>query len=82
MTDREDSKPIFRHVTLPHDNVSPFQVWLKTAEQFRSIVQTKLDTWSMTDGQTDTVTAYKMLESFTFHSLHDNQSSLVIPRRC
>ena len=31
----EDSKPIFLHDTLAHDNVSPYQVWLQKVQQLR-----------------------------------------------
>ena len=30
----KDSEPIFLHVTLHHNNTPPYQVWLKTVEQF------------------------------------------------
>ena len=29
----EDSKPIFLHITLAHDNVSQYQVWLQKVQQ-------------------------------------------------
>ena len=29
----EDSKPIFLHDTLAHDNASPYQVWLQKVQQ-------------------------------------------------
>ena len=29
----EDSKPIFLHDTLAHDDASPYQVWLQKVEQ-------------------------------------------------
>ena len=31
----EDSKPIFLHDTLAHDNAAPYQVWLQKAQQLR-----------------------------------------------
>ena len=33
--DLEDSKPIFLHGTLAHDETPPCQVWLQTVQQFR-----------------------------------------------
>ena len=31
----EDSKPIFLHDTLAHDDASPYQVWLQKVQQLR-----------------------------------------------
>ena len=31
----EDSKPIFLHNTLAHDDTSPYQVWLQKVQQVR-----------------------------------------------
>ena len=31
----EDSKPIFLHSTLAHDDASPHQVWLQKVQQLR-----------------------------------------------
>ena len=31
----EDSKPIFLHDTLVHDDASPYQVWLQNVQQLR-----------------------------------------------
>ena len=31
----EDSKPIFLHDTLVHDDSSPYQVWLQNVQQLR-----------------------------------------------
>ena len=31
----EDSKPIFLHNTLAHDDATPFQVWLQKIQQLR-----------------------------------------------
>ena len=31
----EDSKPIFLHDTLAHDDASPYQIWLQKVQQLR-----------------------------------------------
>ena len=31
----EDSKPIFLHDTLAHDDASPYQIWLQKIQQLR-----------------------------------------------
>ena len=31
----EDSKPIFVHDTLAHENAAPYQVWLQKVQQLR-----------------------------------------------